>query len=63
MKKTKVDLNKKLFLSKATVVSLNEVMQQQVAGGAATILLPKTKLSRQSPGGPHCICCADPTQP
>ncbi|MCW3465546.1 class I lanthipeptide [Chitinophaga nivalis] len=67
MKKMKFDLNKKLFLNKATVASLSDVMQQQVAGGArvtqdfacgVTINLPRTKLSRQAPR-PDCLCCAD----
>ncbi|MCW3465544.1 class I lanthipeptide [Chitinophaga nivalis] len=66
MKKMKVDLNKKLFLNKSTVVSLSSDMQQQLAGGVRTMdvlctvtINPRTKLSRQAPR-PDCLCCADP---
>ncbi|MCW3465545.1 class I lanthipeptide [Chitinophaga nivalis] len=66
MKKMKVDLNKKLFLNKATVVSLSSDVQQQIAGGIITLdasctvtINPRTVASRQAPK-PQCRCCVDP---
>jgi hypothetical protein len=40
MKKKKLSLSKKLFLSKAVVADLNKQQQQQLAGGRGTLYYP-----------------------
>lgn len=63
MKKKKIDLSRKLLLSKETVASLNISQQQQLVGGVATrdiVCMEDTRYisscvaTRPSPNSPCC---------
>jgi hypothetical protein len=64
MKKKKIDLSKKLMLTKETIAELNAEQQFQVQGGAATLVAICTTETRQisscratspAPGRPCCM--------
>ncbi len=60
MKKKKVELGKKLLLSKETIAQLNADQQHQLVGGLATALCQDTyqisscRASSPAPGRPCC---------
>ncbi|WP_217604431.1 class I lanthipeptide [Chitinophaga sp. GbtcB8] len=64
MKKTKVDLSKKLMFSKETVAQLSTDQQAQLNGGAATLvatctidtrLISSCRATSPGPGRPCCM--------
>ncbi|NSL89809.1 hypothetical protein ECE50_023400 [Chitinophaga sp. Mgbs1] len=57
--KKKISLNKKLFLQKETIGSLNSSQQQEVQGGVRT----KTYFTAPTVPSPiNCLCCYIPTE-